>query len=197
VLRLAGISVQNLWYDEHYTLRVALVPLRDLLDVLVAEEGSKPPLYFVFMHYWVKISSSEFWLRASSAFFGGVDCVAAAALGRQIFRHPRGILLGWLLVFAPFHIYYSQEARPYALWGALVTLTLLFQVKFCAAPQRRYLAGMSCQRSSPAIHSPTRSSFCLFRCCSPGCIAPGFPRSIAPKWQSQTASSCSCTFPGS
>ena len=141
VLRLAGISVQNLWYDEHYTLRVALVPLRDLLDVLVAEEGSKPPLYFVFMHYWVKISSSEFWLRASSAFFGGVDCVAAAALGRQIFRHPRGILLGWLLVFAPFHIYYSQEARPYALWGALVTLTLLFQVKFCAAPQRRYLAG--------------------------------------------------------
>jgi uncharacterized membrane protein len=140
-LRLAGISVQNLWYDEHYTLRVALVPIRDLLDVLVAEEGSKPPLYFAFMHYWVKISSSEFWLRVPSAFFGAVDCVLAAAIGRQIFGHARGIWLGWLLVFAPFHIYYSQEARPYALWGALVTLTLLFHLKFCAVPRRGYLAG--------------------------------------------------------
>jgi uncharacterized membrane protein len=159
-LRLAGISLQNLWYDEHWTLRVALVPLRDLLDVLIADEGSKPPLYFVLMHYWVKISSSELWLRAPSAFFGAVDCVAAAAIGRQIFGRARGAWLGWLLVFAPFHIYYSQEARPYAMWGAFVTLTFLFHVKWNAAPRLGYLIAYAIS-ASLACYTFTYSIFLL------------------------------------
>ena len=139
-LRLLGLSTQNIWYDEHWTLRVALAPLTQLLDLLVAEEGSKPPIYFGLMHYWVKLGSSEFWLRLPSVLFGSLDAVVAAALGRQLFG-ARGTALGWLVVLSPFHIYYSQEARPFALWGLFTTTALLFHLRYCATPQRRFLLG--------------------------------------------------------
>lgn len=139
-LRLIGLSAQNIWYDEHWTLRVALTPLSQLLDLLIAEEGSKPPVYFALMHYWVKLGSSEFWLRLPSAIAGACDCVVAAAVGRQLFGTV-GRRLGWLLALAPFHIYYSQEARPFALWGLFMTTALLFQLKFSAAAKGRLLVG--------------------------------------------------------
>jgi mannosyltransferase len=142
-LRLYGISQQNLWFDEHWTLRVASAPIAELRDLLRTYESSKPPLYFVLQHYWLALGAGEFWLRLPSAIFGALGCVVGAAIGRQLFGRQRGVWLGLLLAIAPFHIYYSQEARPYALWGLLMGLAFLFQLKFCANPQLRFLAGYS------------------------------------------------------
>ena len=140
-LRLYGISLQNIWYDEHWTLLVASAPINQLIDLLPAAESSKPPLYFAFMHFWLHLGAGEFWLRLPCAIFGACDCVAAAALGRQLLGSRVGLWLGWALVISPFQIYYSQEARPYALWAFLMTLTLLFHLKFCARSQVRFLVG--------------------------------------------------------
>src|SRR5688500_16024635 len=61
LLRLYGLGHQNLWHDECWTLQVAAVPLNELPDFLLLHEGSKPPLYFAFMHYWLQAAGGEFW----------------------------------------------------------------------------------------------------------------------------------------
>ncbi len=139
-LRLYGLGSQNLWWDEFCTLTVTRIPLAELPDRL-PEAESKPPLYFALMHFWAKLGTGEFWLRLPSAIFGATECVVVAALGKQIFGSRLGVWLGWLAVFAPLHIYYSQEARPYALWSLLVTVTLLFLLRYCASPDTGKLVG--------------------------------------------------------
>jgi uncharacterized membrane protein len=140
ILRLYGLGSQNLWSDEFWTVNVAKIPIEDLANRL-PEEESKPPLYFVLMHYWMKVGAGEFWLRLPSAICGAIECVVVALLGRQIFDRRVGALLGWLLVFAPFHIHYSQEGRPYALWSLLVSVTLLFLLRYCTTRRPRELGG--------------------------------------------------------
>jgi 4-amino-4-deoxy-L-arabinose transferase-like glycosyltransferase len=141
LLRLYGISQQNLWFDEHWTLRVASAPLTQLPELLRNYESSKPPLYFAFIHYWLGAGSGEFWLRLPSAIFGAWTCIVAVAIGRQLFGVRRGLALGCLLALSPFHIYYSQEARPYALWGLLMGLAFLFHLRFCDTPRNGFMVG--------------------------------------------------------
>ena len=78
LLRLYGISLQNLWFDEHWTLRVASAPITQLPDLLLAHESSKPPIYFALVHYWLRLGAGESWLRWPSAFAGALGCAVAA-----------------------------------------------------------------------------------------------------------------------
>ena len=141
LLRLYRLGHQNLWHDECWTLQVAAVPLNELPHFLLLTEGSKPPLYFAFIHYWMQAATGEFWLRLPSAIFGALSCVIAAGIGRELFSFRQAMVLASLLAFSPFHIYYSQEGRPYALWGLLIGVAFLFQVRFCANPRMVFLAG--------------------------------------------------------
>ncbi len=144
LLRLYGIALQNLWYDEHWTLRVAAAPIAQLPDLLLTHESSKPPIYFALVHYWLKLGTGEAWLRWPSVIAGALGSAVAAAIGRQLFGGRVGVLLGLLVVLSPFHIYYSQEARPYALWGLFVGAAFLCHLKFCAGPQLKWLLGYVC-----------------------------------------------------
>lgn len=141
LLRLYRISEQNLWFDEHWTLRVAAAPLAELPNLLSSYESSKPPLYFALIHYWLNWGSGEFWLRLPSAIFGALSCVVGAAIGRRFFGAQVALGLGCLVALSPFHIYYSQEARPYALFGLLMGLAFLFHLRFCETPRSRFLIG--------------------------------------------------------
>jgi hypothetical protein len=138
-LRLFAIGNQNLWHDEHMSLRVASATSDEMPVLLRTLESNKPPLYFTLLHYWLSLGSSEFWLRFPSALAGSLGCVAAVAIGRQLLGGPFGAWLGVWMAFSPFHIYYSQEARPFAMWGTLMAIALLFHLKFCAKPRTAYL----------------------------------------------------------
>lgn len=143
IVRIFGLSTQNFWVDEHWTLKMASVPIAELPDLLPAAESNKPPLYFALMHYWIKAGAGEFWLRLPSAICGALDCAVVAALGRQLLARRTGLWLGLLLTLAPFHIYYSQEARPFALWSLFTSLAFLFHLRFCASRRLLPLIGYS------------------------------------------------------
>jgi 4-amino-4-deoxy-L-arabinose transferase-like glycosyltransferase len=141
LLRLLMLGQQNLWHDEHMSLKVAAVPLEQMPELLRTLESNKPPLYFALLHYWLHFGTGEFWLRLPSAIIGSLGCVLAAAIGRQFFGVRHGVWVGCLVAVSPFHIYYSQEARPFALWGFFVGGALLLQLKFCTRPRLGLLIG--------------------------------------------------------
>jgi len=138
-IRLYRISEQNLWFDEYSTFEVASAPIEQLPHLMLSVESNKPPLYFALIHYWIKGGHGEGWLRLPSAFFGALTCVVIASLGKQSFGLRGAFALGCLVAVSPFHIYYSQEARPYALWGLFTALALLFHVRFCRTPRLGFL----------------------------------------------------------
>jgi mannosyltransferase len=128
LLRLYGLGDESLWLDEGATARRTT----ESYPRLVAEfqHQAQTPLYFVIEKAWCNtFGTSEFWLRLPSALLGIAATLAVFLLAREIFSTTVGLFAALLLAINPFAIYYSQEARPYALFLLASVLSLYFLLR--------------------------------------------------------------------
>lgn len=93
-----------------------------------------PPLDYLIAR-GVEVFGPADWARKLPALLWGTATVAVlgALIGRRAGR-TAGLLAALLLAFAPFHVRYSQEFRPYALGLFLLCLALLFLDLFLERP---------------------------------------------------------------
>ncbi len=114
VLRLYRIDVQNIWWDEGRNIDVAGRPLAAIAGS--PELDIQPPLYFYFLHVWMKLlGRSEFAVRSLSAFFGLLSAPLLFALGRRIGGRSAGLFALGAGALAPFFLAEAQEARMYTM----------------------------------------------------------------------------------
>lgn len=124
-LRLVAIN-QSLWLDE----AIGAVAVRDLsysgLINSFLRSDNHPPLYYLMLKAWSGLFGySEVSLRAPSVISGVLTVYVTYLIGKKITgRRFLGVFAGLLLATSPFHIYYSQEARMYALTGLLASLAV-------------------------------------------------------------------------
>jgi mannosyltransferase len=126
-LRFADLGIQSYHHDEVITaMRVIPGSLgRVLHEVKVSE--SNPPLYYVFAWAWAKaFGREEFQLRSLSALFGTALVPVAYLIGRQLSGGRAGLTLAALVAVNPMLIWYSQEARSYALLVFFAALSFYF-----------------------------------------------------------------------
>jgi mannosyltransferase len=125
VLRFATIDVQSYWFDESLTAHLLRLPFGDMLRETVDRELT-PPLYYLIAWPWAHVvGSGEPALRSLSALFG-IATVPVAWLAARRLASPRaGLVVAALVAFNPLLVWYSQEARPYALWTLLGALSIL------------------------------------------------------------------------
>jgi mannosyltransferase len=130
VLRLWHLGHQSLWVDEFAALSTALAPLTQIPAQALRNDAFEPPLYFWLLHGVIKAAGvSEWSLRSISAVAGILTVPIIWLLVRDLTGIPRMAHAAALLLAAnPLHIWYSQEARPYALlvllgFSALLCLT--------------------------------------------------------------------------
>ncbi|NLE75933.1 MAG: hypothetical protein GX605_04175 [Chloroflexi bacterium] len=117
-LRLVGITFQPLWWDEGYSVYFAALPLGEMVRQTAVD--IHPPLYYALLHGWIGLwGPSVSALRWLSVLAGLAAVPLAFALGRAWWGARAGWLAGALLTLSPFHIYYSQEVRMYALVATL------------------------------------------------------------------------------
>ncbi len=131
--RLYGLEAQSLWRDEVDSLRFAT---RDLPQVLAAftRPGENGPLYYLLLRPWLALmGQSEYALRWTSVFAGLLALPLTFIWGRRLFNPTIGLIAALLLAVNPYHLWYSQEARMYAL---LVVMTLLALWSFANAVER-------------------------------------------------------------
>ncbi len=120
-LRFYRLERESFWIDEVLSLEVARQPWPSLLAA-TGHDGH-PPLYAAALRTWIlTFGDGDAAVRSLSALFGVTALPAFFLLARRLL--PTGGALVGTLLFAcsSYHIYYSQEARNYAL---LVLLTLL------------------------------------------------------------------------
>lgn len=139
-LRIFLLDGQSLWYDEGVTATVAA---RGLIDLTRWTAGDiQPPLYYYLVAGWGAVAGWGEWsLRFPSAWFGVLTVPLLAVTAQRLTGKRAAALLAAL--FAAFHpllIYYSQEARMYALLVALGVLAGYLLLRAAAEPQQPNLA---------------------------------------------------------
>jgi len=89
-----------------------------IIETIIRDDPQHTPLYFVALRFWARLVGDSIGaLRSFSAVADLLILPLLFWLCMELFRSAR---VGWIAValvaVSPFHIVYSQEARPYTLW---------------------------------------------------------------------------------
>lgn len=142
MLRFATLDLQSYRYDEAVTVGRVLQP--NLFDTLstVPHSESTPPLYYLVAWFWSRpFGTGEVWMRSLSA-LAGTGSILAVYLGAVALPLPRraGLIAAAAVAVSPVLIWFSQDARAYALAFLLTALSFLFFARARRGGARRDLA---------------------------------------------------------
>lgn len=128
-LRFATLDAQSLWYDEAVTARLLRLDLGGMLEAIPDSE-STPPLYYALAWLWTHVfGTGEVGLRSLSALLGTATIVVVWALGRRLGGDGAALAASALAAVNPMLVWFSQEARAYALLGLLGGLSALLWLR--------------------------------------------------------------------
>lgn len=131
-LRFYHIDKESIWADEGFTICTATHVMESLrsYDSLIKNYviECNPPLYFIVMHYWVKIfGKSEYSLRVPSALAGILSLYVVFLLGKTLYEEKTGVIAALLLMISTYNVInVSQEARPYSLMNLFTLLSFYY-----------------------------------------------------------------------
>jgi len=122
------LGEESLWLDEGIALRLARA--KPIVVTIERAFNNHPPVYFLTLHYWVKLfGDSLLYARFLSVIFGVLTIIMLYILGRLLFNERVGLLSAFLSAISMFHIYYAQEARMYTMVAFLSLVSMYFLVK--------------------------------------------------------------------
>lgn len=128
-LRFTGLSRESLRLDEAMSFDVIARPLGEI--ALRLHTDPHPPVYFWVLRCWTAVfGTSEAGMRSLSAALGTATIPLAAAFAMRLLSPAAALCAAFLLAVSPFHLYYSQDARPYALFGLLLIVSWCLFVDF-------------------------------------------------------------------
>lgn len=141
-LRFWNLGLESCWHDESWTWGLIRGTPKDLV-LRLSKFDAHPPLYFLLAQAWTLLGSSDAWLRALSVLFGLAAIPLLHRLAARMGGPRAGLFAAAALTLSPYHVYYSREARSYALLVLLcvVSLDLLFDLVL--APDRKKWAAFA------------------------------------------------------
>jgi mannosyltransferase len=127
-LRLYRLDAQSFWADEAFS---ALIAASSAVDVLSNAFASvHPPGYYFLLHLWRSLAGgTDLALRYPSALLGVLGIVLTYQLGRNIRSRRLGLWAAGITALAPYHVFYSQEARMYTLLYCLTCVIMLAYIR--------------------------------------------------------------------
>jgi uncharacterized membrane protein len=113
-LRLTRLTFQPLWWDEGYTMYFITSSLGQMIARTAVD--IHPPFYYLLLQAWAPLTGpSPFAVRTLSVIIGTLTVALVYVLGSRLLSRSVGLIAAFLTAIAPFCVYYSQEARMYAL----------------------------------------------------------------------------------
>jgi mannosyltransferase len=123
-IRFYRLGHQSYWLDEAFTVMVIKHDFVHMLSTIPRTEKT-PPLYYMVAWLWSRVFGyGEFALRSLSALAGAATVPVAYATAKRLFSARVGLIGASLIAVNPFLLYFSQEARSYALLVLLSTCAL-------------------------------------------------------------------------
>jgi len=129
LIRLIGIN-ESFWLDE---ATVGVLAREMSFSQIIGDFALgdfHPPLYYLIVKAWSSIfGSSEVSLRLVSLFFGVGSVYLVYLIGKTVKSRVFGNLAAFIFSINPLHVYYSREARMYAMSTFFVTLCFYSFIK--------------------------------------------------------------------
>lgn len=139
-------DAKGIWWDEGLSLYRALRDVGYILSNRIDFPGAQtvdqhPPLYFLVLHAAIRgAGESDFVLRFPSVLSATLLVPLVYALGVGLRGRATGRVAALLAALSPFHLWYAQEARPYAMVAALSGASVLLLWRAAAGRDRRAAA---------------------------------------------------------
>lgn len=165
LLRFQDLDRTSFWYDEAVSWTQSKGTLTELFSSVAMD--NYPPLHNIVL--WLTmpfLGDGEAALRLPSAFFGVLAVWLIYLAGNSLAGRNCGLLAAALLAISPFHVWYSTEARMYALLAASGLAFLLALMKMLEKPTLKWSLALALSGTF-FLYSHV---YALFGFVSAGCI---------------------------
>ncbi len=140
-VRFSTLGVQSFGGDEGFTHALATGPWGGLWDG-VRHTESAPPLSYALAWGWVRLfGDGEVGLRSLTALLGTALVPVTFLAAREVVSRRAAVVAAGLVALSPFLVWYSQEARAYALLALLGTASFGLAARARREPTWRALIG--------------------------------------------------------
>ncbi len=123
------------WFDECFSVEVARVSWGNFLHLLWWREANMS-LYYLLLRICLQFGQTEFFIRSLSVLLSAATMPAIYWLGRMLYDRRVALIAAALFAFNAYSVRYAQEARSYALFLLLATLSSGLLIAFVRAPSR-------------------------------------------------------------
>ncbi len=137
-VRIYGLQSENIWSDEAVTI---FNSHKSVLHNIKWSLGyGYYPSYHVILSLWEKIFGlKEFNVRFLSLIFGILSVYMIFKIGTFMFNKKVGFYSSIILALSPYNVYYSQEARVYALFVFLSLCSIYFYLKLIQSNKNKHM----------------------------------------------------------
>jgi 4-amino-4-deoxy-L-arabinose transferase-like glycosyltransferase len=143
-VRLLCLSRKPFWFDECFSVEVARIDWSNFLHLLWWREANMS-LYYTLLRLWLHVepyfnphlARSEFFVRSLSTLIAVATLPAVYWLAGLLYDRRVALIAAALFTFNGYSVRYSQEARSYALFLLLATLSSGLLIASLRNPVRR------------------------------------------------------------
>lgn len=137
VLKFWFLTSHDLGGDEPFSVYHAQLELPSLIHQL--SQGNNPPLFELFLHFWIKIGSIDLlWLRLPSLLFSCFTLLYLFKIGHRFFSLKVAVFTCLLFIFSNYHLLFAQEIRVYSLFALLTTASMYYVLCLLKFPNKSY-----------------------------------------------------------
>lgn len=142
ILKFLYIDVPAIGGDEPFSIFYSQADLETLVELSRSENN--PPFFTLLLKFWANyFGISPVSVRFLPLIFSSLTAVFIYVFMRRVSNVTFGLVASLLFTFSNYHIYFSHEARPYALFGLLTILALYYTQRTLESEKRRWFIFMT------------------------------------------------------
>jgi mannosyltransferase len=134
--RFLHLTGKPFWFDECFSAEIARIDWRNFSHLLWWREANMS-LYYVLLRIWLHFGESPFFIRSLSVILSAAGLPAIYWTAKLLYDRRVALISTALLAFNAYSVRYAQEARSYALFVLLATLSSGCLIRFLKGPTRR------------------------------------------------------------
>ncbi|MCB2197665.1 MAG: glycosyltransferase family 39 protein [Bacteroidetes bacterium] len=122
ISRLIYLTYNPVGHDEPFSIFHAQMNPSEIVKTL--KGGNNPPLYELFLHYWIRLFGiGAAAVRIPSLVFSVLNVWVVFLITKRHVNLKTAVLASLITIFSSYHIYFAHEARVYALFSLLTAVS--------------------------------------------------------------------------
>jgi|GEM_PF-4392617 len=101
-----------------------------MIPEFLIKTEAHPPLYYYFSKVWRGVSDARWWMRFPNIIFGSLTALVLYLAARELFDTRIARLAGFITALSPNLVFISETLRPYSMATFLMSLTILFFIRY-------------------------------------------------------------------